>query len=239
MANFQKSMLYYLVEMKVRLKRMNGIRTSFKIAYDEINLNAFLQRYHFEEKDRKLLDAVCRILTEVVDVEAGILLKAEEAVCIVTLGKRYDELSDLAMDAGHLLLSYSLECFGMELLSRAYERIDEMVFDKVGKRLGEYNFLGDKDLENMEECLSEFHGIPVHWDNGMLHPLKSVMFTASYRKEGERTRCNSCEQCENITCSFRKIVERKNKLYENVDNRKRSAKAYSYGASMIFGGEKE
>ncbi|MDD6072456.1 MAG: hypothetical protein PUC12_16840 [Clostridiales bacterium] len=218
---------------------MDEIRTSFKIAYEEICMDSFLKRYHFEEKDRMLLDAVCRFLTEVVEVEAGILLKDEQAVCIVTLGKRYDELSNLIVDAGHLLLSYSLECFGMELLSRAYKRIDEMVLEKVGKQLGEYKFLGDKELENMEEGLFEIHNIPVHWENGMLHPLKSVIFTASYRKEGEKAGCNSCEQCENITCSFRKVVERKNKLYENVDNRKRSAKAYSYGASMIFGGEKE
>lgn len=218
---------------------MEEISTSFKIAYEEICMDSFLKRYHFEEKDKILLDAVCRFLTEVVEVEAGILLKDEQAVCIVTLGKRYDELSNLIVDAGHLLLSYSLECFGMEFLSEAYKKINEMVSEKKGKWLGVYHFLGNEDLHLIEEDLSKFHNISVSWKKGMLHPLKSVMFTAPYVKEEEKACCDSCEHCENITCSFRKIVEHKNKLYENVDNRKRSARAYSYGVAAIFGGDKE
>lgn len=216
---------------------MKKIRESFKIAYEDIAIDSFMKRYHFEEKDRNLLDAACRFLTELIEVETGILLEKDRAVCLVTLGKRYDELSDMTAEAGHLLLSYSLECLGMEILSRAYEKINELVFHQSGKWLGEYYFLGDENIEDLAACLSAFDGLSVTWEKGMLHPLKSVVFMAEYREKKDDSGCHNCERCKNITCSFRNITE--NKQVQNTQTKTVDMKVYSYGISQILGNGKK
>lgn len=218
---------------------MNELQDSFKITYDEIVLDTFMKRYHFDEKDKELLDAVGRFLAELIEVETGILLKKMYAVGIVTLGKRYDELSDMIADTGHLLLSYGMECFGMEFLSRAYEKVNELVFRRTGKWMGEYHFLGDDNMEEVKNCISAFSGLSVTWENGMLRPLKSVVFMAEYREKKPEAGCNNCEQCKNVTCSFRRVIEEKNKITQNADNRAMEMKVYSYGISQILGKGKE
>lgn len=215
---------------------MKEIRDTFKIVYEEITMDSFMKRYHFEEKDRNLLDAVCRFLTELIEVEVGILLEKDRVDCIVTLGKRYDELSDIAGNAGHLLLSYSLECFGMEFLSIAYEKVNELVFHQTGKWVGEYYFLGDENTEELETCLSAFDGLSVTWEKGMLHPLKSVVFMAEYKEKKDDSGCNNCERCKNVTCSFRRIIG--NKQTQNTDTGTVEMKVYSYGISQILGNGK-
>lgn len=217
---------------------MERIHESFKIEYKDIVLDFLMKRYHFEEKHRSLLDAACRILTELIEVETEIILRKEQAVCAVTLGKRYDELSDLAADARHLLLSYSLECFSLEFLSHAYERINESVFRQTGTWLSEYCFLGDDNMEELKESLSAFKELSVTWKNGMLHPLNSVVFTAEYRDRKEDSSCDNCERCKNVTCSFRKIVKDENKTVQDEDTRIRKMPVYSYGISQILGDRK-
>lgn len=214
---------------------MRKIQNSFKITYKEMALDSFMERYHFEEKDRMLLDAVCRILTELIEAEVVILLKKEQAVCAVTLGKRYDELLNLTADAGHLLLSYSLECFSLEFLSRVYGKINEAVFFETGKWLSEYHFLGDDNIEELEACLPLLDCLSVTWEKGMLHPLNSVIFTAQYKDRREESGCHGCEKCKNISCSFRKTGEEKNKLAQNADTKTAGMQVYSYGISQILG----
>lgn len=211
---------------------MKKIHDFFKITYKEVELDSFMERYHFEKKDRMLLDAEYRILSELVEAEVAILLKKEQAVCAVTLGKRYDELMNLTADAGHLLLSYSLECFSLEFLSQAYEKVNEAVFFEMGKWLSEYHFLGDDNIEELKACLTLFDRLPVTWEKGMLHPLNSVVFTAEYKDRREESSCHRCERCKNTTCSFRKT---ENKPAQNADTKTAGMQVYSYGISQILG----
>lgn len=218
---------------------MRKIQDSFKITHKEIVLDSFMERYHFEEKDRTLLDAACRILTELIEAKVVILLKKEQAVCAVTLGKRYDELLNLTVDARHLLLSYSLECFSLEFLSLVYEKINEAVFFEMGKWLSEYHFLGDDNIEELETCLPLFDHLPVSWEKGMLHPLNSVVFMAGYKDRKEESGCSNCERCKNVTCSFRKMVKAENKPAQNANTKTMRMQVYSYGISQILGDGKQ
>ena len=217
---------------------------TYKIAYEELHLDGFMQRYHFEQQDLEMVQAAMRFLSEITQVEAWILEKESGVICAATLGRRYDELENLVAESGNLFLSYCMECLGMEFLSKGYEKINETVQEQKGVWLSEFSFLDEENLaeEEVKELLkmvqAESEQIKtgdVEWKNGMLRPLKSVIFRAQYRNQKEDGVCRDCSGCENITCSFRKFMTRKNKVYENVDNRKRSAKAYSYGVTTIFG----
>lgn len=221
---------------------------TYKIAYEELDVTGFMQRYHFDKQDLEMVQAAMRFLSEITQVEVWILDKKSGVLCAATLGRRYDELEALVAESGNLFLSYCMECIGMEFLSKGYEKINETVQEQKGLWLSKFSFLDEENMAEKEVqelfcmVLSESGKMEregVEWKNGMLKPLKSVIFRAEYRNQKEEGVCTDCSGCENITCSFRKFMTRKNKLYENVDNRKRSAKAYSYGVTTIFGGGKE
>lgn len=232
---------------------MNCKKYIFTIEHNEITFEHFIKRYHFHEQDRELLMATGRFLSEFNRVEAGIIYNDNGVICVATLGNGYDRLLDVVAESQHLLLAYSMECFAMEFLSKTYEKMNETVFRETGKWMGEYHFLGAEDFKDIEKYLSALYcedindksygnelsdrtssNSVVTWENGMLHPLKSVMFTAEYKEHREESGCHNCELCENVTCSFRQVVQksniRKNKVEVDVSNT-----VYSYGISHIFG----
>lgn len=208
---------------------------AFSMEKDAIQIEGFLQRYHFEERDRELLWATGRFLTEMIRVEAGLLYQDHQVVCVVTLGDLYDRLAELVAESEQLLLGYSMECFGMEMLAKAYERLNEIVFQETGKWMGIYHFFGAGELEEQERLLADMENPPAEWRQGMLHPSKSVIFKAAYQDRREESGCQSCEQCQNVTCSFRK-TRHKHKYFNQINQ---SGQAYSYGISRIFGGVKK
>ena len=222
---------------------MNCKKYIFTIEQNDITIEHFIKRYHFDEKDRELLLATGRFLSELNTVEAWIAYNDDGVVCTATLGEKYDRLLDVVAESQHLLLAYSMECFAMEFLSKTYEKMNETVFQETGKWMGEYHFLGEDDFQDIEKYLQEFSGgvlleHALSWKTGMLHPLKSVIFTAEYKEKREDSGCHKCELCENVTCSFRQVVQKpprkKNKVEVDVSNT-----VYSYGISQIFGKQGE
>ncbi|MBR1598481.1 MAG: hypothetical protein IJ661_06225 [Lachnospiraceae bacterium] len=222
---------------------MNCKKYIYTIEQNEITIEHFIKRYYFDEKDRELLLATGRFLSELNTVESWIAYNDDGVVCTATLGDKYDRLLDVVAESQHLLLAYSMECFAMEFLSKTYEKMNETVFQETGKWMGEYHFLGEEDIKDIEGYLDEIRQSgyaerAVSWENGMLHPLKSVIFTAEYRGKREESGCHSCELCDNVTCSFRQVVQkpprRKNKVEVDVSNT-----VYSYGIAHIFGKQGE
>lgn len=206
---------------------------TFPVGKEDISIDNFIKRYHFDENDKELIKSTGTFLAGIITIIAVVCYRKENLVCAVTLGKPYDELEALVEASGNLLLSYCMECMGMELLSKAYAKMNEAVFRETGKWMGEYHFPDSDKLkaENELEKVLEEKGI--YWKNGMLHPLKSVLFTAEYKENKTESGCHSCEQCDNLTCSFREIaaLRRPAKRDEKTVDRSRS---YSYGISRIL-----
>ena len=108
-------------------------------------MNPFMERYHFEMKDRQMIETTVRFACELIKLHIVIGYREEGVTCAITLGDQYDKLSDAVGE--HLLLSYCLECVGMELLSKAYEK-NYVYRTKRGRQdyfdpgdEGEYNYL--------------------------------------------------------------------------------------------------
>ncbi len=205
----------------------------YVIEENELTIGNFIARYHFDPADEVFLLSVGRFLSELVTVEAEIMYYEDKVVCAATLGAGYDKLCDVAEEAGKLFLAYSLECFSMEFLSKAYEKMNETVYRETGKWMGAYRFLGDGELEELEDYTNRLSSVMLQWKNGMLRPLKSVIFTAAYKEDRKESGCDTCENCKNTSCSFRRVIHKNRAPKRVVPDEKVSAA--SYGISRIFG----
>ena len=132
------------------------------------------------------------------------------------------------------MLAYAMECFGMEYLSKSYEKLNEIVLTETGKWMGIYRFLGEGDIEMIKRCLCAVEKMPVTWKEGMLRPLKSVIFEAPLKEHKVESGCHNCEQCENVTCSFREVMQEGRKRKEKILEAAKEQRVYSYGISRIF-----
>ncbi|HCJ07921.1 MAG: hypothetical protein PUC55_03810 [Lachnospiraceae bacterium] len=204
------------------------------ITYKEIPMNPFLERYHFEMKDRQMIETTVRFACELIKVHMVIGYREEGVTCAITLGKQYDKLSDAVGD--HLLLSYCLECVGMELLSKAYEKVNQYVHEKRGCWIGSYRF---PEGEKAQEQLQSLHTSTVVWKKGMLRPAKSVILLADYVTEQSQSGCEHCVHCGNTDCVFRKKEEKENSLPWNGNASAMGTPMYSYGIRRIFGNDRK
>ncbi len=220
-------------------ERMNCKEYRFSIEQNAIPMDSFIRRFHFDEKDRELLVATERFLVEMITIEAGIQYREDGTVSVVTLGKRFDELSNLVAESGNLLLAYSMECFAMEFLSKSYEKMNEMVFRETGKWMGEYHFWGTDNSEEIRRILEAFQNLFITQTDGMLRPLKSVIFAADYKEKKEESGCHNCEQCNNVTCSFRNIIKKQNPKRKPGYPTSSKGAVYSYGISRIMGHDRK
>lgn len=201
----------------------------YKVEYDAININHFMSRYHFEKKDGNLVAAAIRIVCELIWITVVIGYEENGVLCAVTLGEKYDRLSDVAED--NLLLAYCMDCVGMELLSKAYENMNEHVHDKTHKWIGGFSFPEDKDAEKTLERLTQ-HSIT--WEQGAFHPFKSVVFSASYVSEKIESGCEYCSSCGNLGCAFRKQPEIPYNSEKKYHTKMVETLPYSYGIRHIY-----
>lgn len=206
---------------------------TFQIEYSELSISEFMERYHFENKDISMVEAIGRFLTEYIHIQAGVITKDDETVCMVTLRKAFDDFEELLARQEKILMSYCAECFGMEFLSKAYEKISHLNKEETGYYLTNYHFL-ELEILNEERYKSFGKQVGIYLDNGMIKPLKSVVYTAEYSKVKPNS-CIDCSKCDNINCSFR---DTKNAIEESqVRERIYEQVKYSYGAKRIFGEE--
>lgn len=197
------------------------------IEQKDIKIEEFMQNYHFEASYYEMIRGIQVFLMELVEIEVGVCYKEDSIICVVTLGDLFDQLERVVEDANKLMVSYCMECFGMEFLNQAYKKINERVYEDTGKWLGILDFLDEKDFCEIPAILELFHEMSVAWKDGMLHPLKSVVFKSSY-SEKKKLDCHHCKECLHATCPFRK--EEKNDLKIETEG------MFSYGISRIFGG---
>lgn len=182
---------------------MEILNYQFDMEQEQITIDFLRERYHLENQEEEWLIGIWTFLTAVVKPQAAVCYGKERVTCAVTLGRSYDKLCDVVAEGKNLMLSYLMDCFGMELLSRSYERLNEAVKEKKGAYMGTFVFVEDVEKELTEEGRQVCTSVDIVNRKGMLYPLKSVIFTACYEKEQGKSRCQDCRQCENVNCSFR------------------------------------
>ena len=177
-----------------------------KVSLDEACLQEFVRRYHFNDRDKKEIIRLYRQLSPRVHAEFHYVLEGENAVVVMTLGSAFDELQDSYIRKGDINRAYMVDCLGLEIMSQAYDKIDEKLQELTGKYAGGYIFTGVEELPLSETPrLMALLGQKVVTYNEafVLMPKKSVLFIAPLFDE-KVEKHDKCAYCSAANCQLRK-----------------------------------
>lgn len=218
----------------------------------EIELNEHKQRELLEKYrlDSVMSDGHLALLWRQMQqaMSAGLwYILPEESIVIAaaTLGPGIDRLQE-AMEANKRLLDvYAVDCLAMEALQCLYQILAERV-RLQGYYINKYIFaeIDTKDGYDTGTLLDMLGAEIALTDEGMMRPLKSVVFTGVLTNDADLACGNLCEQCSNTGCQYRRAsygtdancrmsgLLKQKKL---IEEREPGVLKYSYGYQRIFG----
>lgn len=155
----------------------------------------------------------------------------DEVLAAATLGGGADRLLEEWSGRGQILDSYAADCLAMEALQCLYGLLeDELV--KTGTYIAKYLFPDPEDegtgsMADILEQLGCRQVIEQTYD-GMLRPVKSVVFRGLLTENREKRCSTICRDCGRTDCPNRYSLHMGN-------YREPGALRYSYGYQRIFG----
>ncbi|MCR5671564.1 MAG: hypothetical protein K6G10_11220 [Butyrivibrio sp.] len=189
------------------------------VSLDEACLEQLVRRYHFKDKDKRDIERLYRLVSPrvhpqfhyVTDSDAGQAAEKflggdlTSALVVLTLGPAFDSLQNALLEKGEIGDAYIVDCLGLEILSRAYEKLDEKLFELTGLYPGDYVFAGDErlPLEKVPELMGMLAQPLVSYNEAfLLIPKKSVLFMAPlYGKPVAKH--SHCKLCGAVSCPMK------------------------------------
>lgn len=178
---------------------MNNIIDKYiEIDLDDNDIDIFIDKYHFQEKDRTLIEKMYETLRQIIKVEMIYRLENITAnvqqieviesidvgaqkggIALVTLGNAVDELIDEYNARGEYSEGYMLDCLGLYVLSLAYRQLVKNINIEEKCRVTKLDFIGDKYPLSMVPDVFEKLDIMGRQDitfskEYMIKPLKST-----------------------------------------------------------------
>lgn len=192
--------------------------TPLNVSLDEACIPDFIRRFHFNQTDKREILKVARVLLPRVHAQFHYVVedkdkslvketKAEKvATVVVTLGKAFDELQESYAAKKDIHGAYIIDCLGLELLSRAYDELDDKLHELTGLYAGDYIFAGEDRLPlgKLPDLMTKLGQKIVTYNEAyVLIPKKSVvveipLFKRKTKKHG------LCAFCDNEDCELRR-----------------------------------
>ncbi|WP_292211256.1 cob(I)yrinic acid a,c-diamide adenosyltransferase [Butyrivibrio sp.] len=181
-----------------------------EVSLDENCFDAFIRRYHFNDSDKlEIIRTYRKIAPRVHAIFHYVLEKDkngnEFALVVASLGRAIDEYQNMFLSKENIQQAYIVDCLGLELLSLAYDKIDEMLHEKTGLFAGGYQFAGSDvfPLEELPEAMKKLGQKKIRYNDAyVLLPKKSVVFRTPLYKE-KQEKHSRCSGCSAKNCSFR------------------------------------
>ncbi|WP_026652860.1 hypothetical protein [Butyrivibrio proteoclasticus] len=127
------------------------------------------------------------------------------AYVVASLGRAVDSLQDSFLQKGDIRSAYILDCIASELLAKAYDGIDERLYELTGKYAGDYVFVGDDELplESTPEIMVKLGQKKIRYNEAFaLIPKKSVLFKTALLPEKPH-KAGMCSNCGAVDCQMR------------------------------------
>lgn len=199
---------------------------------------ALLQKYKLENvMSAAHVQLLWQRVQHVMEPDIWYTVQISESMTVLaaaTLGEGVDTLLESWSEKGQILDSYAADCLAMEALQCMYSLLeDELLKQKLfiteycfpEPEIGEGN--GSHGMAAILEQLQCGEYIRMTED-GMLRPLKSVVFSGILTADRAKRCITICENCSRTDCPNRYSLHMGN-------YREPGALKYSYGYQRIFG----
>lgn len=185
-----------------------------EVSLDEGCIDAFIRRYHFNDNEKAEIIRIYRKIAPRVHAIFHHIIEEDEegkksALVVASLGRAIDEFQNNLLEKGNIQEAYIVDCLGLDLLSLAYEKIDEKLHESTGLYAGGYQFAGSDgfSLESIPEAMKKLGQKKIRYNDAfVLVPKKSVVFrTQLFEKQQEKhSKCSSCsaEKCVYRTSEY-------------------------------------
>lgn len=173
-----------------------------EVSLDENCLSDFIRRYHFKEEDKKDIVRLYKLVHPRIHAIFHYVTEGDGAYVVASLGRGIDGLQDSFLQKGDIQKAYILDCLGAFFLEKAYEGIDNRLFELTGKYAGQYSFVGDKDipLESIPDIMKKLGQKKIRYNDAfVLIPKKSVLFKVALLPEKVHKK-GICSMCGNKSC---------------------------------------
>ncbi len=201
---------------------------AINVSLDEGSVASFIRRYHFNEDDKSEILKIYRQISPRVHAEFHYVLEddmdGKKAIVVMTLGKAFDSYQESIIRSGDIQKAYVIECIGTELMSLAYNEIDQKLYADTGLYAGNYVFAGSDELplKEIPTLMKKLGQTQITYNDAyVLIPKKSVVFTALLH-EKRQNRHLDCSKCNSKNCAmrveeYRSVkTEQKNKICEGL-----------------------
>ena len=213
-----------------------------------------IDKYHFEQKDKPLIEEVYEELLRTATPFAIYKINqwltglkyiddGQVALVAMTLGKGPDILEETYTEAGKLTEAYMVECLSNEILLGMYSEFNQLYARFHRRYVTRYVFIGDdipvsqmKDiLDKLQQCGENSTAEIVANEYGVLTPSKSVVFYAML-SDDPYVRCEGvCVGCHNTNCDNRISKSDSSEASASDKRNFHLNSGLNYGYRRIFG----
>ena len=180
---------------------------SLTISFAEEELWELMKRKHMDAISFAEMNALYKKVLRSIRPIAYYQQKCNtDVVAVITLGKPLDELLETYSKQGNLYDAYVIESIAMEMLSKTYGKLNQLLLRKTGLWARSYQFPGaELPIEDMQEIFERLRPIPVTYNQAyQMQPQKSVAFRVVFTDKQDESFGNTCETCNNKNCTQRK-----------------------------------
>lgn len=195
------------------------MKMDFQVTLSEADFGKLIHKYHFKEEDMEKVRGLYQALWPLFDVHAYYEWKKagddpdlsvtypEYLVVFLTIGKGPDELQDFYESRECISESYIIDCIGLEVMMKAYEKFIKKIQETSGKWAQKIDFFGDTyPITQMRDCMERMEEMDISMNEKfVLSPSKSVAFylPVNADEKPKKDPCHICENCANTQCMFR------------------------------------
>ena len=181
-----------------------------EVSLDEGCIDAFIRRYHFNDNEKAEIIRVYRKLAPRVHAIFHHIIEEDTqgkkfALVVASLGRAIDEFQNNLLEKGNIQEAYIIDCLGLDLLSIAYEKIDEKLYESTGLYAGGYQFVGSDamPLETLPSIMRKLGQKKIRYNDAfVLVPKKSVVFRAPLFEQ-QQEKHSKCSTCSAKNCVYR------------------------------------
>lgn len=178
---------------------------------EHIPAEHIIKKYHFEKEAEDRIHRMSSALECKVDIRMEYRegeFRYGKVLAGITMGEQADLYRESFLRQDNLTDAYLADCILCEMMMNSYRVFQNRYHKETGRYLSSLKFVGSGEipLTHLPEALTLLGMKEISCTkNGMLVPLKSVVFYADVSEKDRKECVSVCAMCDNEECGFKHL----------------------------------